>query len=167
MEGDNTHTNTAASTPTLCVSGCGFFGSAATRNMCSKCYKHSLEAEARESASSLLTPSHPLPPKVIQRTPDPIPPNGNVIAVPTTADSGASVVSTSDPGTIKAANPGRCGVCSRRTGLLGFSCRCGGSFCTQHRYPESHSCNFDYGSLQRERLAKSNPRVVSEKLEKI
>lgn len=38
----------------------------------------------------------------------------------------------------------RCKTCSIRTGLTGFTCRCGGNFCGQHRYAEEHSCSFDY-----------------------
>ena len=38
----------------------------------------------------------------------------------------------------------RCGVCKKKVGLTGFTCRCGGLFCSIHRYSDKHDCKFDY-----------------------
>lgn len=40
----------------------------------------------------------------------------------------------------------RCWICSKRIGLLGFSCKCGYKFCGLHRYPEQHTCTFNHKS---------------------
>ncbi|KAI4373583.1 hypothetical protein MLD38_011696 [Melastoma candidum] len=61
----------------------------------------------------------------------------------------------------------RCCSCRRRVGLTGFRCRCGFTFCGTHRYPELHSCRFDFKSLGREEIKKANPVVKADKLHKI
>ena len=49
----------------------------------------------------------------------------------------------------------------------GFTCRCGGLFCSIHRYSDKHECNFDYKELGAEEIRKSNPVVVAKKVQKI
>ncbi|GMR54034.1 hypothetical protein PMAYCL1PPCAC_24229, partial [Pristionchus mayeri] len=61
----------------------------------------------------------------------------------------------------------RCGQCKKRVGLTGFSCRCGGLFCGDHRYDTAHSCNFDYKTMEREQIAKNNQVCVAEKIQRI
>jgi predicted nucleic acid binding AN1-type Zn finger protein len=39
--------------------------------------------------------------------------------------------------------------------------------CGTHRYPEQHDCEFDFKGLGKEQIAKANPVVKGEKLEKI
>jgi len=51
--------------------------------------------------------------------------------------------------------------------LTGFQCRCGGTFCSMHRYTDSHQCTFDYKMAAREQIAKQNPVVMAEKINKI
>jgi len=61
----------------------------------------------------------------------------------------------------------RCLSCKKKVGLTGFTCRCGGLFCSIHRYSDKHVCGFDYKALGAEEISKSNPVVVAEKVAKI
>lgn len=49
----------------------------------------------------------------------------------------------------------------------GFPCRCGGIFCSVHRYANEHSCTFDYKEHGAEEIRKNNPQIVGEKIQKI
>jgi len=49
----------------------------------------------------------------------------------------------------------------------GFQCRCGGLFCSVHRYSDKHGCTFDYKEHGAELIRKHNPMIVGEKLQKI
>merc|ERR1711892_443650 len=53
----------------------------------------------------------------------------------------------------------RCLSCKKKLGLTGFTCRCGGLFCSIHRYSDKHECGFDYKALGAEEISKSNPVV--------
>ncbi|KAK3862613.1 hypothetical protein Pcinc_031540 [Petrolisthes cinctipes] len=62
----------------------------------------------------------------------------------------------------------RCGHCSRRLSVATtYECRCGGIFCAQHRYAETHTCSFDYRTAGRTIIAMANPYVAPNKLPKI
>ena len=62
----------------------------------------------------------------------------------------------------------RCEKCSRRLGVSStYECRCGGLFCAQHRYSETHSCSFDYRTAGRAMLAMANPLVAPNRVPKI
>eukprot|EP00047_Mylnosiga_fluctuans_P013248 m.30397 g.30397 ORF g.30397 m.30397 type:complete len:481 (+) comp4776_c0_seq1:83-1525(+) len=62
----------------------------------------------------------------------------------------------------------RCDQCHRKLkAAASYSCRCGGSFCAQHRYAETHSCAFDYKTEGRKALAAASPLVQAPKLPKI
>ncbi|GMH07596.1 hypothetical protein Nepgr_009436 [Nepenthes gracilis] len=63
--------------------------------------------------------------------------------------------------------PNCCSTCKKRVGLTGFSCRCGNLFCAVHRYSDKHNCPFDYRTAARDAIAKANPVVKAEKLDKI
>jgi len=63
--------------------------------------------------------------------------------------------------------PNRCSTCRKRVGLTGFNCRCGNLYCAAHRYSEKHDCQFDYQTAGRDAIAKANPVVKANKLDKI
>lgn len=61
----------------------------------------------------------------------------------------------------------RCWTCRKKLGLVGIECRCGYVFCSIHRYPEEHNCDFDYRSHHQQILEENNPSVVADKIKKI
>jgi len=61
----------------------------------------------------------------------------------------------------------RCHSCNKKVGLLGFVCRCEGTFCSKHRHADEHKCMFDFKLFEREKLRRDNPTITAEKLNKI
>merc|ERR1719168_217917 len=61
----------------------------------------------------------------------------------------------------------RCAVCKKKLGLTGFTCRCGGLFCSIHRYSDKHECNFDYKAMGEKEISEANPVIVAAKVAKI
>lgn len=80
---------------------------------------------------------------------------------PATSDDG------SQDGKDKKPKKNRCHTCKKKVGLTGFMCRCGGLFCSAHRYSDMHECTFDYKEMAQEQIRKNNPVVVGQKVEKI
>ncbi|KAL3647599.1 hypothetical protein CASFOL_008567 [Castilleja foliolosa] len=57
--------------------------------------------------------------------------------------------------------------CRKKVGLMGFRCRCGDVFCSEHRYSDRHDCSYDYKAAGREAITKENPVVRASKLLKV
>lgn len=57
-----------------------------------------------------------------------------------------------------------CSFCSIKVGIYGYTCRCNNLFCTKHRLPETHSCTYDHGELDKERLREKHSQVIASKL---
>ncbi|KAK0413966.1 hypothetical protein QR680_007084 [Steinernema hermaphroditum] len=123
----------------------------------------------RDVASLHCSESHQQQPSTAARPPTPV----ESPALPSPAPEAPKgvekpveiVTVSSGPSPPKKTN--RCTSCNKRVGLLGFSCRCGGLFCSQHRYEKEHDCGFDYKSLEREWIAKANPVVQADKIQHI
>ncbi|CAI9774992.1 unnamed protein product [Fraxinus pennsylvanica] len=58
----------------------------------------------------------------------------------------------------------KCKSCNKKIGLTGFDCKCEGSFCGMHRYPEAHAWKFDYKTPARAVLMKENPVCKGDRL---
>jgi len=153
--------------PTKCVGGCGFWGDPSRKNCCSVCFKKMYPEEAQAEADALKNAKHS------QQS----------------AASNASPIdseSKEDPNDPNAANPecpnvkakkkkiqkkkNRCWICRKKMTLAGqFACKCGYTFCAQHRYPDSHDCDqmSDHKKKHQENLAKNNQAVHFKKVEEI
>ena len=61
----------------------------------------------------------------------------------------------------------RCDVCNIKTGINYFECKCKRLFCAKHRLTFDHSCTYDHAADAKKLLVKNNPRVVTQKIDKI
>jgi len=148
----------APEAPILCINNCGFFGSSMTNNMCSKCYRDFIklmEGPVVEKKVITVASSSAAPMETAKQ--DDVPAAAATEAV---TEKQAEQEPPKPPSN-------RCLTCRKKVGLTGFLCRCGGTFCSMHRYTDSHQCTFDYKKVAREQIAKQNPVVIAEKINKI
>lgn len=62
----------------------------------------------------------------------------------------------------------RCLLCNKKLKLHElFLCKCNNYYCTKHKLPEKHQCNFDFKKTAKEMIKKNNPLVVNNKVIKI
>ncbi|GAA5811022.1 hypothetical protein MFLAVUS_004451 [Mucor flavus] len=161
---DNENTNTT--TPVLCTAGCGFFGNASFNNMCSRCYKtKSLSSSSPSAAvnspiSKDDTTIIPAIEKSRKHLRSPSPESSRTNSAPASSIGSPAHIATDEKPV--QTNKGRCFKCRLKVPLAkqaANKCRCGYVFCDTHRYPDRHDCDIDYAKMDREILAKNNPKL--------
>jgi hypothetical protein len=106
--------------------------------LCSKCFKESkANALAQVEVSTVLSNI----PKIIEEV----------------KQAPAEVVS----------KPDRCFFCAKLLGPVNFKCKCQHFYCTRHRHPEEHRCDFDYKTEGIRKISEENPLIEAPKFDKI
>eukprot|EP00300_Choanocystis_sp_HF-7_P037289 c53369_g1_i1.p1 GENE.c53369_g1_i1~~c53369_g1_i1.p1 ORF type:complete len:149 (+),score=23.18 c53369_g1_i1:190-636(+) len=145
MAAPNEASNEATQQSPLCVGNCGFFGNAATMNMCSKCFRlYKLEHPEVSTVAAAPVADKPAEP----------------------SSEAMDLGDADDASSTKSENKNKkkCVLCKKKVGLHGFKCKCGNLYCAGHRIADSHNCTYDYRADARAQLERANPAIRGEKL---
>jgi len=194
FEMDSRDSNVQQNHPTLCKNGCGFYSNAGNEGLCSVCYKDVVKKK-QGPPTHMPSSFSPAPNSMASLSIDeaaakagacggslgaaletatttvpciPMASSSNSTQEQENLEQGAvqsRAMQEADKDGKKKKN--RCIACKKKVGLTGFTCRCGGLFCSIHRYSDKHECGFDYKALGAEEISKSNPVVVAPKVAKI
>ncbi|PHT29546.1 hypothetical protein CQW23_30873 [Capsicum baccatum] len=142
----------------LCINDCDFLGSAGTLNMCSKCQKDMILL-MQEHAKLASASSKDVVRRSSSSDESELALAGAVVA---SADLASQISQVKSKEGLK-----KYIACRKRVGLTGFSSKYGDYFCAVHHYSDKHNCPFDYSNVGQNAIAKLNPIIVAEKLNKV
>jgi len=167
---------------------CNFYGSEKTEGYCSVCYKDIVKNNKNNKISEenlIEKVRESSPPKILEKPAPPAAPKKSSTPVkseiddntmklkPISSSTAKLSIQKKSPASSSPTIPSpkkkktRCLICKKKLGITGFDCRCGGMFCSLHRFEDQHNCNFDFKTTEREKLAKDNQKVEDAKIEKI
>ena len=58
----------------------------------------------------------------------------------------------------------KCNKCNKKIGLIIFDCKCNGKFCINHRFAETHDCQYNFKTEFTNELIKNNPKINVKKI---
>ena len=125
------------SAPQLCAKCCSFYANPQFGTYCSKCYKE-LGINLQAPNPSKIEKEEVVPEIIVDEKP---------------------IINQTDHSL--------CWSCDKKAGMMAYKCKCDYTFCKKHRLPESHSCEFDFVKEGKFTLAKANPNLQSDKIERI
>merc|ERR1719232_1258151 len=154
---DSRDSNVQQNMPTFCKNGCGFYAASGNEGLCSVCYKEAVKKKQapptnmpasfsstassslqslsnKEEAASATPTAHAL------ETAQPTVP---VVRPQTEPEVGESAEASGAAAASAGGDEAGGHVGKKKVGLTGFTCRCGGLFCSIHRYSDKHECKFD------------------------
>ncbi|XP_026377937.1 zinc finger A20 and AN1 domain-containing stress-associated protein 1-like [Papaver somniferum] len=144
-------------------------GTTTNMNLCIKCYRDQVKADEQSILAKTAFEKSSNPKKSLTTQAESFVSSDSSVAYESTASpssaSSDSATSTSD-GESGAVAKNRYFSCNKKLGLTAVKCKCEPVFCSAPRYPEKHSCEFDYKGVGRETLAKFNPQVKADKIDR-
>lgn len=155
---------------------CNLAGNPANEGLCSKCARDLASEKGTVTAPpGVSSPTPRTQPKALDfSSPKPATPVAACVSVPAPAAHPAPSASAAAPEEDKPKSDApakpkkpRCFECRKKTGMLGFTCRCGQLFCSAHRHSDQHTCTFDFATHGRALIAKNNEAVVADKLQRL
>jgi len=164
LNNNNQISNEASEAPQLCNNCFEFFGNRANDNMCSGCFKNKCKEETAQ-LKAIVAPVDNSDAKTECTSPS--------VSHKVSMDEEALIAEVK-PVEVVEEKPkpveketNKCNKCSKKVGIRGYKCKCESTFCSSHRLPEDHDCEFDFKLAGKAKLANDNPVVVASKIAKI
>jgi predicted nucleic acid binding AN1-type Zn finger protein len=63
----------------------------------------------------------------------------------------------------------RCPICENKLTLVeqNIICKCNRTYCTKHRLPHTHNCNFNFKDNKKNNITENNPSMSFKKIDEI
>lgn len=175
-----------SSQTSFCVKGCGFYSNSGMSGMCSKCWKSHISNLSTEDLKNEIKTIQDRKKEVTQHVENTEKTIDNIIKKMDELDEEIDKIEKKMDEFDNQTNPidkcvvipeqsqqqpqqqkKRCAKCSKKLSVCqGIECRCKNIYCSVHRYPEEHDCEFNYDTVDIG-IHRSVGHGKFEKLEKI